>query len=73
MWYPIISTKIHEYFEKNGAEKYIQHKDRMYAVTKNLKIWRNYGEKIPEELIDENKKLVKIVAIILKLINIIMS
>ena len=31
----------------------------MYVVTKSLKIWRKYGEKIPKELISETDNLVK--------------
>ena len=46
-------------FFENGSDNYFEHRDRMYAVTKNLQIWRKYGEKIPEELIGEIEKLVK--------------
>ena len=43
-----LNKQIYEHFLKNDSEKYFNHKDRMYTVTKKLKIWRKYDENIPE-------------------------
>ena len=50
---------IYEHFEKNGCEKYIQHKDIMYSVTKSFKNWKKYGKKILKELISKVDHFVK--------------
>ena len=54
-----LNNKIYDDFGGYGCEKYIQNQYRMHAVTKCLKIWKEYGEKITKELVSKIDHLVR--------------